>query len=61
MPKLALIGCCAIIAMPPSLHYEMVMAFVQAGVERGEYELVCLPLRLVGTDGSPVRAVLKQQ
>lgn len=28
------------------------------GVEEGEYTLVCLPLRLQGSDGSPVRAVL---
>jgi arylformamidase len=28
------------------------------GVESGDYELVCLPLRLVGSDGAPCRAVL---
>jgi arylformamidase len=28
------------------------------GVEPGEYRLVCLPLRLVGADGAPARAVL---
>jgi arylformamidase len=27
-------------------------------VEPGEYELVCLPLRLVGAEGAPARAVL---
>ena len=27
-------------------------------VEPGEYELVCLPLRLVGSDGAPARVVL---
>jgi arylformamidase len=27
-------------------------------VEAGEYELVCLPLRLEGSDGAPARAVL---
>jgi arylformamidase len=27
-------------------------------VEAGEYQLVCLPLRLVGSDGAPARAVL---
>jgi arylformamidase len=26
--------------------------------EEGEYELICLPLRLLGLDGSPVRAIL---
>jgi arylformamidase len=28
------------------------------GVEPGPYELICLPLRLVGSDGAPARAVL---
>ena len=28
------------------------------GVEPGRYTLVCLPLRIVGGDGSPVRAIL---
>ncbi|HEU6443564.1 MAG TPA: cyclase family protein [Gaiellaceae bacterium] len=28
------------------------------GVEPGRYELVCLPLRVVGADGAPARAVL---
>ena len=29
-----------------------------AGVPAGEYDLVCLPLRLAGMDGAPARAVL---
>lgn len=29
------------------------------GVERGEYELICLPLKLSGADGAPCRAVLR--
>ena len=29
-----------------------------AGVEPGEYFLVCLPLKLAGSDGSPARAIL---
>jgi len=29
-------------------------------VEQGEYELVCLPLKLVGSDGAPARAVLRR-
>jgi arylformamidase len=29
-------------------------------VEEGEYELIALPLRLVGADASPVRAVLRR-
>lgn len=32
---------------------------VLAGVPDGTYELIALPLRLVGFDGSPVRAVLR--
>ena len=32
---------------------------VLAGVDEGFYELIALPLRLVGFDGSPVRAVLR--
>ncbi|UYF42480.1 cyclase family protein [Aliarcobacter cryaerophilus] len=28
-------------------------------IEEGEYELICLPLKLVGTDGSPARAILR--
>lgn len=32
---------------------------VLAHVEEGEYELIALPLRLAGADGSPVRAVLR--
>jgi arylformamidase len=33
---------------------------VLAEVEPGEYFLACLPLKLVGSDGSPVRAILIQ-
>ncbi|MGH2687559.1 MAG: cyclase family protein, partial [Actinomycetota bacterium] len=29
-----------------------------SGVTPGDYELVCLPLKLVGGDGAPARAVL---
>ncbi|MFH0883670.1 MAG: cyclase family protein [bacterium] len=29
-------------------------------VPPGEYELFCLPLKLVGSDGAPVRAILRQ-
>ena len=31
-----------------------------SGVEEGEYFLVCLPLKLVDTDGAPVRAILME-
>lgn len=30
-----------------------------SGVEPGEYELICLPLRIAGGDGAPARAVLR--
>lgn len=29
------------------------------GVEPGEYELLCLPMKLMGADGAPARAVLR--
>jgi arylformamidase len=31
-----------------------------SGVEPGEYELICLPLRLAGAEGAPARAVLRK-
>ena len=30
-------------------------------VEPGEYDLTCLPLRIVGADGSPARVVLRSR
>jgi arylformamidase len=30
-------------------------------VEPGEYELVCLPLKLIGAEGSPARAILRRK
>ena len=32
-----------------------------SGVSSGEYELIALPLRLKGSDGSPARVILKEQ
>jgi arylformamidase len=32
-----------------------------SAVSEGEYELVCLPLRIAGCDGSPARAILRQK
>jgi arylformamidase len=29
-------------------------------VEPGPYDLICLPLKIVGSDGAPARAVLKR-
>ncbi len=31
------------------------------GVDPGEYELLCLPLKIVGSDGAPCRAVLRKK
>jgi len=31
-----------------------------AHVEAGEYELICLPLKIAGSDGAPARAVLRK-
>ena len=31
-----------------------------ASVEPGDYELVCLPLKIVGSDGAPARAVVRK-
>ena len=30
------------------------------GVEEGEYDLCCLPLRIAGADGSPARVILRE-
>jgi len=30
------------------------------GVQPGRYELICLPIRLVGADGAPARAILRR-
>jgi arylformamidase len=30
-----------------------------SGIDSGSYELICLPLKIKGGDGSPVRAVLR--
>ena len=30
-----------------------------AGVESGEYELICLPVKIVGAEGAPARAILR--
>ena len=32
-----------------------------SGIEPGEYDLACLPLKLVGSDGAPARAVLRHR
>jgi len=30
-----------------------------SGIKAGEYDLACLPLKLVGSDGAPARAALR--
>jgi arylformamidase len=30
-----------------------------SAVEPGDYELICLPVKLVGSDGAPARALLR--
>jgi arylformamidase len=32
-----------------------------ASITAGEYEMVCLPLKLVGLEGAPARVVLKMK
>jgi len=50
---------------PPDVHRALLGAGVAilegvslADVEPGSYELICLPMRLVGAEGSPARAIL---
>ncbi|TMC81637.1 MAG: cyclase family protein, partial [Chloroflexi bacterium] len=31
-----------------------------ASVAAGEYELICLPVKLTGSEGAPARAILKK-
>ena len=31
------------------------------GIDAGDYELVCLPLKIAGADGAPARAVLRHR
>lgn len=52
---------------PPLTHHLLLGARVVvvegldlADVEPGEYELICLPLRLLGAEGAPARAVLRR-
>jgi arylformamidase len=50
----------------PEIHRRLLTAGVWIlegldlrGVEPGDYDLVCLPLRLAGADGAPARAMLR--
>ena len=38
----------------------IIEGLVLQNVEPGEYELVCLPLKIIGGDGAPARAVLRK-
>lgn len=40
-------------------HIHILESLRLAGVPEGRYELIALPLRLMGVDGSPVRAILR--
>jgi arylformamidase len=57
---------------PGSAEFPAHHALLSAGVvivegldlsetEQGEYDLVCLPLRLVGADGAPARVLLRSR
>jgi arylformamidase len=42
-------------------HGSVILEGIQLGsVSPGDYELICLPLKLAGSDGSPVRAILRR-
>ena len=40
-------------------HITVIEALALGNVEPGDYELICLPLRIVGADGAPCRALLR--
>lgn len=51
----------------PETHYALLGAGIWiieglnlASVAAGEYELICLPLKLTGSEGAPARAILKK-
>lgn len=53
---------------PPTVHHVLLEAGVVIlegldlrAVAPGDYELVCLPLRMVGTEGAPARAILRRR
>jgi arylformamidase len=39
-------------------HVAVVEGLDLSGVPAGRYDLYCLPLKLVGSDGAPARAIL---
>jgi len=39
----------------------IIEGLVLTGVEPGEYDLLCLPLKIVGSDGAPARAALRRR
>jgi arylformamidase len=51
---------------PPTTHVRLLEAGVVilegldlSGVEPGRYELICLPIKLMGREGAPARAILR--
>jgi arylformamidase len=52
----------------PETHYALLDAGIWIieglnlrAVDAGNYEFICLPLRLIGAEGSPARAILRQE
>ena len=52
---------------PPTTHKRLLEASVVilegldlSDVEPGRYELICLPIKLMGREGAPARAILRQ-
>lgn len=41
-------------------HIWIIEGLMLEHVEPGEYELLCLPLKIIGSDGAPARAVLRK-
>lgn len=39
----------------------LIEGLVLGGVDPGDYDLVCLPLRIAGAEGAPARAVLRRK
>jgi arylformamidase len=37
----------------------IIEGLVLGAIEPGNYDLICLPLKIVGSDGAPARAILR--
>ncbi|MER2192613.1 MAG: hypothetical protein ABS951_16765 [Solibacillus sp.] len=42
-------------------HVQIVEGLDLSRIDSGLYELICLPLKIEGADGSPVRAVIREK